>query len=31
MSRLMLKFAGGPGDIITPMAFLTSMAERTTA
>jgi hypothetical protein len=31
MSRLMLKFAGGSGDIIAPMVFLASMAERTAA
>jgi hypothetical protein len=31
MSRSMLKFAGGSGDIITPIGFLTSIAERTAA
>jgi hypothetical protein len=31
MSRSMLEFAGGSDDIIAPMVFLTSMAERTTA
>jgi hypothetical protein len=31
MSRSMLEFAGGSGDIIAPMVFLTSMAERTAA
>ena len=29
MSRSMLKFAGGCGDIITPTDFLTTMAQRT--
>jgi hypothetical protein len=31
MSRSMLKFAGGSGDIIAPMVFLTSMPEKTAA
>jgi len=31
MSRSMLIFAGGSGDIITPMVFLTLMPEKTAA